>query len=77
MLALRTRAPVVTVFIRRRPEAGHVITFERVPIHHGGRGQLTALTARFTAAIEAAIRMSPAEWVWWHERWRRQPQSSD
>ena len=78
VLALRTRAPVVTVFIRRRPEGGHVITFERVPIHHGaGRGQLTALTARFTAAIEAAIRTSPAEWVWWHERWRRQPQSSD
>ena len=77
VLALRTRAPVVTVFIRRRPEAGHVITFERVPIHHGaGRGQLTALTARFTAAIEGAIRTSPAEWVWWHERWRRQPQSS-
>jgi KDO2-lipid IV(A) lauroyltransferase len=77
VLALRTRAPVVTVFIRRRPEGGHVITFERVAIEHGvGRGQLTALTARFTAAIEAAIRMSPAEWVWWHERWRRQPESS-
>jgi Kdo2-lipid IVA lauroyltransferase/acyltransferase len=75
VLALRTRAPVVTVFIRRRPEGGHVITFERVPIEHGaGRGQLTALTARFTAAIEAAIRTSPAEWVWWHERWRRQPE---
>jgi len=77
VLALRTRAPVVTVFIRRRPEGGHLITFERIPIEHGGgRGQLTALTARFTAAIEAAIRMSPAEWVWWHERWRRQPESS-
>ena len=78
VLALRTRAPVVTVFIRRRPEGGHLITFERIPVEHGaGRGHLTALTARFTAAIEAAIRMSPAEWVWWHERWRRQPQSSD
>jgi len=74
VLAMRTRAPVVTVFIRRRPEGGHVVTFERVSIEQGaGRGQLTALTARFTAAIEAAIRRSPAEWVWWHERWRRQP----
>jgi len=36
-------------------------------------GKVTALTARFTATIEAAIRRSPAEWVWWHERWRRQP----
>ena len=74
VLALRTRAPVVTVFIRRRPEGGHLITFEREPIERtAGTGQITALTARFTAAIEAAIRRAPAEWVWWHERWRRQP----
>ena len=74
VLALRTRAPVVTVFIHRRPPRGHLITFARVPIAAGGgRGQITELTARFTAAIEAAIRRAPAEWVWWHERWRRQP----
>jgi KDO2-lipid IV(A) lauroyltransferase len=74
VLALRTRVPVVTVFIHRRPEGGHRITFARVPIAtRAGRGQITELTARFTAAIEAAIRSAPAEWVWWHERWRRQP----
>jgi KDO2-lipid IV(A) lauroyltransferase len=74
VLALRTRVPVVTVFIHRRPEGGHRITFDHVPIATGaGRGQITELTARFTAAIEAAIRRAPAEWVWWHERWRRQP----
>src|SRR5262245_20258895 len=74
VLALRTRAPVVTVFIRRRSEGGHLITFERVPIGRTtGTGQIATLTARFTAAIEAAIRRAPAEWVWWHERWRRQP----
>jgi Kdo2-lipid IVA lauroyltransferase/acyltransferase len=73
VLALRTHAPVVAVFIRRRPEGGHVVTFERVSTEGGGRGQILELTARFTAAIEAAIRKSPSEWVWWHERWRRQP----
>jgi KDO2-lipid IV(A) lauroyltransferase len=74
VLALRTRAPVVTVFIRRRQEGGHRITFERVPIDRTtGTGQIAELTARFTAAIEEAIRHAPAEWVWWHERWRRQP----
>ena len=75
ILALRTKAPVVSVFIRRRPEGGHLVTFEPIPIE-GERvsGQVLALTARFTAAIEAAIRKSPSEWVWWHERWRRQPE---
>jgi KDO2-lipid IV(A) lauroyltransferase len=75
VLALRTHAPVVTVFIRRRPAGGHLISFERFPVESGaGKGQIVELTARFTAAIEAAIRRAPAEWVWWHERWRRQPE---
>jgi KDO2-lipid IV(A) lauroyltransferase len=66
----------VTVFIQRRSPRGHLITFDRVAIAGAGRGQITELTARFTAAIEAAIRRAPAEWVWWHERWRRQPEAS-
>jgi Kdo2-lipid IVA lauroyltransferase/acyltransferase len=75
VLALRTHAPVVTVFIRRRPAGGHLISFEPFPVEPGaGKGQIVELTARFTAAIEAAIRRAPAEWVWWHERWRRQPE---
>jgi KDO2-lipid IV(A) lauroyltransferase len=74
VLALRTKSPVVSVFIRRRSEGGHVITFAPLQIErHGGHGSVLALTARFTAVIEAAIRCSPSEWVWWHERWRRQP----
>jgi KDO2-lipid IV(A) lauroyltransferase len=75
VLALRTKAPVVTVFIHRRSDGGHVIRFEAMAIEpRGGAGAVTELTARFTAAIEAAIRRAPADWVWWHERWRRQPE---
>lgn len=74
ILALRTKAPVVSVFIRRRPDGGHVITFDTVPLPEGGAQRVRELTASFTAAIEAAIRRSPSEWVWWHERWRRQPE---
>ena len=77
ILALRTKAPVVSVFIHRRPEGGHTIRFDALPIEPGaGAGRVLALTAQFTAAIEAAIRRSPSEWVWWHERWRRQPEAS-
>src|SRR6185503_9596798 len=74
ILALRTKAPVVSVFIHRRPEGGHAIRFVAIPIVAGGAGRVRELTASFTATIEAAIRRSPSEWVWWHERWRRQPE---
>jgi len=71
VLALRARAPVLTVFIRRRPDGGHTIAFESVPVPaRSGRDAVVALTARLTAAIEAHIRTAPAEWVWWHRRWR-------
>jgi len=70
VLALRAGAPVLTVFIRRRPDGGHTIAFERIPVPARGRDTVVALTARLTAAIEVAIRSAPAEWVWWHRRWR-------
>jgi len=74
LLALRGRVPVITAFIQRRPGGGHLIRMAAVPLgERNGRGRVTELTARFTAAIEGQIRRAPAEWVWWHERWRRQP----
>lgn len=75
MIALRHRVPVLSAFIRRRDGGGHVVTIRPVAEETGDgvRARITALTARCTAEIEAAIRRAPAEWVWWHERWRRQP----
>ncbi|MGH7895192.1 MAG: lysophospholipid acyltransferase family protein [Candidatus Binatia bacterium] len=75
ILALRIRVPAVSVFIHRRPDGGHVIRFAPFGIDSaGGAGKVTDLTARFTRTIEDAIREAPAEWVWWHERWRRRPE---
>ena len=77
LLALRARVPVVTVFIERRPEGGHLVRVAPVPAElPRGREGVRELTARLTAAIEAQIRRSPAEWVWWHERWRKQPSAA-
>jgi KDO2-lipid IV(A) lauroyltransferase len=75
IIALRTQAPVATVFIERR-RGGHRIRIE--PLYGfdpapGRRPNAEELTARITAAIEEQIRRRPDEWVWWHRRWRRQP----
>jgi len=74
VLALRARVPVVTAFIERRADGGHLVRVAPVPSDvRRGRDGVRELTARLTAAIEVQIRRSPPEWVWWHERWRRQP----
>jgi Kdo2-lipid IVA lauroyltransferase/acyltransferase len=34
---------------------------------------VVALTARCTEAIEAAVRETPEQWLWMHDRWRTRP----
>jgi Kdo2-lipid IVA lauroyltransferase/acyltransferase len=75
-LALRRQLPVVAVFIRRRAQGGHRITI-LPPFVKPNTGDLRTdireLTAAFNYSLEEQIRRNPAEWVWWHRRWRRAP----
>ena len=73
-LVLRRQIPVLAVFIQRVP-GGHRLRVQRValPLEGDRQEQVVALTADLTAYIEAAVRDSPAEWVWFHERWKTAP----
>ena len=76
VLAVRRELPVVLAFARRRPEGGHHFTFlpPILPPKTGDRHRdITELTRRFSELLEARIRATPAEWNWWHRRWRRPP----
>jgi KDO2-lipid IV(A) lauroyltransferase len=75
VLALRTRTPIVPVFARREPGARHRVVVQpplEVPVSPEPEGVVT-LSARCTAAIEAAIRQAPDQWLWMHDRWRTRP----
>jgi Kdo2-lipid IVA lauroyltransferase/acyltransferase len=75
-LAVRRDLPALAVFIHRRPQGGHCITFSP-PINPerstDSPADIRALTREFSVALETQIRRNPAEWVWWHRRWRRPP----
>jgi KDO2-lipid IV(A) lauroyltransferase len=75
-LAVRRDLPVIPVFARRRPEGGHLLTVMPpiYPPNSGDRNQdVLQLTSTFSRILEDRIRHNPAEWVWWHRRWRRPP----
>jgi len=75
VLALRTRTPIIPAFTRRIAPGRHVITVHPaldLPAHADDAAVL-ALTARCTEAIEAAVRASPEQWLWAHDRWRTRP----
>jgi KDO2-lipid IV(A) lauroyltransferase len=78
VLAVRRDLPVVLAFARRRPEGGHHFTFSSpiLPPKTGDRQRdVIELTRRFSQLVEERIRANPAEWNWWHRRWRRPPVS--
>jgi len=78
-LAVRFKAPVVVGWCRRRgprPGDGHEIDVVEIP-HEDEPADKEAeslrITAEGTRVLEQAIRSTPAEWVWMHQRWKRQP----
>jgi Kdo2-lipid IVA lauroyltransferase/acyltransferase len=72
VLALRTGAPVVPVFLRREPDGHHCMDVSP-PLVPPPDGDTEAYTATFNRAIEAAIRRAPEQWLWMHARWRTRP----
>jgi KDO2-lipid IV(A) lauroyltransferase len=72
VLALRTGAPVVPVFLRREPDGRHRMDVGP-PLVPPPDGDIEAYTATFNLAIEAAIRRAPEQWLWMHARWRTRP----
>jgi KDO2-lipid IV(A) lauroyltransferase len=76
VLALRTGAPIVPIFTRRDPDGSHrvVVRPPLAPPETSDREQaVVELTAACARAIEHAVRESPEQWLWMHDRWRTRP----
>lgn len=79
VLALRTRTPIVPIFIRRTGPGRHHVDVQPplLPVEpNDADAALVELTARCTQAIETAIRRTPEQWLWAHDRWRTRPPSA-
>ena len=75
LLALRTGAPVVPIFLRREPDGRHCIDVSAA-LPPPADGEITTYTSMFNRAIEAAIRRAPEQWLWMHDRWRTRPRET-
>ena len=68
-LALRFQAPIIVGFVFHDGR-GYRYRFERFA--YDPESTPRDLTAALTERIESAIREEPAQWVWFHERWKTQ-----
>jgi Kdo2-lipid IVA lauroyltransferase/acyltransferase len=76
-VALRTGAAVLPGFmVWEANEGRYVLRFgKEIALSKSGDDERDVLenTARFTAAIEAAVREYPDQWLWVHRRWKTRP----
>ena len=75
-LALSTGAPLGCCYLVREARRFRLIA-EVIPLERTGRRgeDLIENTRRWSAFLEAEIRKRPAQWVWFHRRWRTRPGS--
>ncbi len=77
-LAMTRGAPVVPVFFFRDGRSGRHTARIGPPLEFEPEGQarekaLAINVARMNAAIEAAIRAAPEQWIWSHRRFKTRP----
>ncbi|MFZ5997257.1 MAG: lysophospholipid acyltransferase family protein [Nitrospirota bacterium] len=73
LLARKTGAPVVPVFVHRNKNR-HVVTIYpelRLSRQEDADRALHEDTKRFSGCIEEYIKQHPEEWLWIHRRWKR------
>ena len=74
-LALRTQAPLVVGFCQRLPSGHYCLSMRCVPVPtQRDENAVLSLTAALNLEIENAIRQTPEQWVWMHQRWKTPPE---
>jgi Kdo2-lipid IVA lauroyltransferase/acyltransferase len=76
LLHRRTRAPIAVVTVFRKGPFRYALEVLDVIRHEptaDADADLLKITTRINAAMEAALRRHPEQWLWSHRRWRRRP----
>lgn len=75
LLALRTEAPVLPIFLVREGPIFRVEVGPEVPLIKTGdkTKDLEANTQQYNRVIEGIVRRYPDQWFWVHQRWKTQP----
>lgn len=71
-MAAQSKAPIVPVFIYRKPDGGFRFKVHPLiePPQDRSDESVHAATEEYNKVIEDAIRVAPEQWIWMHRRWK-------
>ena len=77
LIALKSRSPVVPVFLYREAEHFRAVCGPEIPLSSTGDKikDIETNTLNYSKAIEHGIRRHPEQWFWVHQRWKKRPYS--
>jgi Kdo2-lipid IVA lauroyltransferase/acyltransferase len=78
--AVRTRTPILRMFMSREHQAYHIVHIEPPLIPNPDANEeeeILRLTQLVTNTLETYIRRYPDQYFWFHKRWKTQPSLSD
>ena len=75
VFALRFGAPLLFMLSYREPSGKYRLVVERIPLVDTGdrEADIDTLVATWTRMLEGWVRRVPEQYLWHHQRWRRQP----
>lgn len=77
LLALRTDAPVIPVFVFRNEgtDTYNIKFLPEIPLVRTGNSEedIRLNTQNFISCVESVIRERPDDWLWVHKRWKTRP----
>ena len=76
-LALRTKSPVVPLFIMKKKEQYIMEFLPEIPLEFTGDSikDIENNTQNYVSAIESMVRKCPEQYFWVHNRWKTRPYS--
>ncbi len=79
LLALKTGAPVVPIFLLREENGFKGLILPEVPMVNTGDKEydIEANTGAYNRVIESVVRKYPEQWFWVHRRWKTRPLSTE
>lgn len=74
-LGQKFEVPVISAYSYRDENGVHHFDFQKLSDapYKGGDEEILELTQKYSQALEIHIRKHTAQWMWFHRRWRNQP----